>query len=557
MYTADELATLDAASINWPAVPEELDRYANGEACAANRATDGLGTSSPGQRASSGVNPIWFAAATLLGRDIGSSAAWNSELFDVHRVRIDLEQTLDDIYLRAHRIWRARANLVPPPTKHPDGARPGARFQRIAKPGHRVDPLAVVVRVRCAHLARAIARENSGFAQRLPGPRSGYTASMADTGDDRSVAPLVRQAAAWSWRLLVLLVTAVAVLQLMRRLGLVVVPVALALMATALLVPAVDWLDRRGAPRAGAVALVLLTGLAVVGGLLTFVVSQFVTGLPGLIDQVTESIDRTRIWLINGPLGLSRDQINQAGDSAIGALRGHQEQLTSGALSTAGTLTEIVTGALLALFTLIFFLHGGRNIWQFVTLVLPCTVRERVRDAGRSGFHSLIGYVRATFLVALVDAVGIGTGLAIMGVPLALPLASLVFLGAFIPLVGAVVSGFLAVVVALLAKGIVYALLVLGLIIAVQQLEAHVLQPFVMGRAVSIHPLAVVLGIAAGSVIAGIVGALLAVPVIAFLNNAVRVLVAKDPAAEEAAQQDHDGALVEAEPDTVDAGQPQ
>jgi predicted PurR-regulated permease PerM len=142
-------------------------------------------------------------------------------------------------------------------------------------------------------------------------------------------------------------------------------------------------------------------------------------------------------------------------------------------------------------------------------------------------------------------------------VPLALPLASLVFLGAFIPLVGAVVSGFLAVVVALLANGIVYALLVLGLIIAVQQLEAHVLQPFVMGRAVSIHPLAVVLGIAAGSVIAGIVGALLAVPVIAFLNNAVRVLVAKDPAAEEAAQQDDDGALVQAEPDTVDAGQPQ
>ena len=300
----------------------------------------------------------------------------------------------------------------------------------------------------------------------------------------------------------------------------------------------------------------LLTGLAVVGGLLTFVVSQFVTGLPGLIDQVTESIDRTRIRLINGPLGLSRDQINQAGDSVIGTLRGHQEQLTSGALSTAGTLTELVTGALLALFTLIFFLHGGRNIWQFVTQVLPCTVRERVRDAGRSG-HSLIGYVRATFLVALVDAVGIGTGLAIMGVPLALPLASLVFLGAFIPLVGAVVSGVLAVVVALLAKGIVYALLTFGLIIAVQQLEAHVLQPFVMGRAVSIHPLAVVLGIAAGSVIAGIVGALLTVPVIAFLNNAVRVLVAKDPAAEEAAQQDHDGALVQAEPDTVDAGQPQ
>jgi predicted PurR-regulated permease PerM len=140
-----------------------------------------------------------------------------------------------------------------------------------------------------------------------------------------------------------------------------------------------------------------------------------------------------------------------------------------------------------------------------------------------------------------------------MGVPLALPLASLVFLGAFVPLVGAVVAGFLAVVVALLAKGLIYALITLGLIIAVQQLEAHVLQPLVMGRAVSIHPLAVVLGIAAGAVTAGIVGALLAVPMIAFLNSAIRVLVADDPAAEEAKQEAEDGSLVSSEPDIVDS----
>jgi putative heme transporter len=179
-------------------------------------------------------------------------------------------------------------------------------------------------------------------------------------------------------------------------------------------------------------------------------------------------------------------------------------------------------------------------------------VRERVRDAGRAGFSSLIGYVRATFLVALVDAIGIGTGLAIMGIPLALPLASLVFLGAFIPLVGAVIAGFFAVVVALIAKGWVYALITLGLIIAVQQLEGHVLQPLVMGRAVSIHPLAVVLAIAGGGVLAGIVGALLAVPTVAFFNSAVRVLLARDPAAEEAAQEAAAGPVVEAEADDVE-----
>ncbi len=369
---------------------------------------------------------------------------------------------------------------------------------------------------------------------------------------DEAVSPLVRAAAAWAWRLLVLLAAVVAVLWIVAKLALVVVPVALATMLAALLLPAVDWLDGRGAPRGGAVALVLLSSFAVLGGILTFVVSQFITGLPGLTEQVTRSVDSLRNWLIDGPAHLSKEQIDHAGDALIDAMRDNQAKLTSGALSTAATVTEIVTGALLTLFTLIFLLHGGRNIWAFLTGIFPPQVRVRVAEAGRAGFHSLISFIRATCLVALVDAVGIGAGLAIMGVPLALPLASLVFLGAFVPLVGAVVSGFLAVIVALLAKGLIYALITLGLIIAVQQLEAHVLQPLVMGRAVSIHPLAVVLGIAAGAVLAGIAGALLAVPTIAFLNSAVRVLVADDPADEaqqEEASVEGTGQLIAAEAD--------
>lgn len=373
------------------------------------------------------------------------------------------------------------------------------------------------------------------------------------SGYDDAVPPLIHKGAAWAWRLLAIIAFAVAVIWVITKLEVIVVPVALALMLTALMIPAVDFLDRRGAPRGGAVALVLLTGIALVGGMLTFVVSQFIVGVPGLVDQVTQSIESTRTWLIEGPAHLSKDQITNAGNSAIEAIRNNQAKLTSGALSTAATVTEIVTGALLVLFTLIFFLHGGRNIWQFVTRIFPSNVQERVRDAGRAGFHSLIGYVRATFLVALVDAIGIGTGLAIMGIPLALPLASLVFLGAFIPLVGAVVAGFLAVVVALLAKGWIYALITLALIIAVQQLEGHVLQPLVMGRAVSVHPLAVVLAIAAGAVLAGIVGALLAVPTVAFLNSAIRVLAAREPEAEIAAQEaDVGGKVIEAEPDDVE-----
>jgi putative heme transporter len=371
----------------------------------------------------------------------------------------------------------------------------------------------------------------------------------ADYGD--SVEPIVRKTAAWAWRLLVILVALVALLWVIARLEIIVVPLLLALMLSALLVQPVDWRDRRGAPRGGAVALVLLAGFAILGGIMTFVISQFVIGLPDLVNQVTRSIDETRNWLIEGPLHLSRQQIENAGNAAIQALQNNQAKLTSGALSTAATFTEILTAAFLMFFTLIFFLYGGRNIWQYVTKIFPTDVRDRVRAAGSAGYGSLVGYVRATFLVALVDAAGVGIGLAIMSVPLALPLASLVFLGAFIPLVGAVISGFLAVVVALLTKGFVYALITLGVLIGVNQLEAHILQPLVMGRAVSIHPLAVVVAISTGGVLAGVVGALLAVPTVAFFNNAFQVLLAEDPSAA-AKKTDDDAVIMQAEPDELE-----
>ena len=364
--------------------------------------------------------------------------------------------------------------------------------------------------------------------------------------------PLVRKAAAWAWRLLVILGAVLAVLWVVKKLEVIVVPVLLALMISALLVPAVDWIDRRGLRRGIAVALVLFGGFAIFGGILAFVIVQFVYGLPDLTEQVTRSIESTRKWLIEGPLHLRSEQISNAGTAAIQALHNNQAKLTSGALATAATVTEVATAAVLALFTLIFFLYGGRNIWQYVTKIFPVGVRERVRAAGRAGYWSLVGYVRATFLVALTDAAGVGVGLAIMGIPLALPLASLVFLGAFIPLVGAVIAGFLAVIVALLSKGIVYALITLGLLIVVNQLEAHLLQPLVMGRAVSIHPLAIVLAISTGGVLAGIVGALLAVPTVAFLNNAIQVLLAPDPSAEAEKQTEEAavaGVVAQAKPD--------
>jgi predicted PurR-regulated permease PerM len=372
--------------------------------------------------------------------------------------------------------------------------------------------------------------------------------------EDQAVSPLVRKAAAWAWRLLLVLGAAVAVLWVVKHLEMIFVPLALALILAALLLPGVDWLNTHSIPRGSAVLLLLLSGFAVIGGILAFVVIQFIDGLPALVDQVTNSINSARDWLIKGPVHLTKDQIDQASRSAVEALRNNQNRLTSGALATAATVTEIVTGAFVTLFTLIFFLYGGRNIYQFVTQIFPISVREKVREAGKAGFGALIGYIRGSFVVALVEAGGIGTGLAIMGIPLALPLASLVFFGAFIPLVGLVVSGTIAILVALLSKGLLYALITLGLVIVVNQLEAHVLQPLVMGRAVSLHPLAVLLGITAGGVLAGIVGALLVVPTIAFCDRAARVLLAQPQEVGEPGEQPEDAEPVacHSEPDSLE-----
>ncbi|QFS92966.1 pheromone autoinducer 2 transporter [Mycobacterium sp. THAF192] len=342
---------------------------------------------------------------------------------------------------------------------------------------------------------------------------------------DEAVTPQVRKAAAWAWRLVVLAAAAAVLFWLIQRFVVIVVPLALALILTALFLPAVDWLHRRRVPRSLAVILVFLLGLGALGGLLTFVVTRFIEGLPHLIDQITVSIDSLRDWAANGPLELGQQQINNAVDSAIGTLQQRQAEITSGVMSTASALAKFVTGFFITIFVLIVFLHGGRSIYEFVTRIVPAQVRERVRDAGRSGFTTLTGYVQGTFVVALVDGIGIGIGLLVLGIPLALPLASLVFLGAFVPFVGAMVTGFLAVVIAILAKGWLYGLFTLGLVLAVQQLEGNVLQPLIMGRAVRLHPLAVLVALTAGGVVAGIIGVLLAVPLLAFLDHAVRSLL--------------------------------
>ncbi|WP_161925659.1 AI-2E family transporter [Gordonia crocea] len=338
------------------------------------------------------------------------------------------------------------------------------------------------------------------------------------------VPPGVRAAAAWSWRLLVIGALLVALFVAFMKFDTVLVPVAIAVLGTAMLVPLVDFMDRNGLPRSVAVIIAMVGMLSALGLVLTFVVREFINGLPELTKQVTATVNSVKSWLISGPLGMDKKQVDNVGKDVIDFINHNQEKVTSGALATATTATEIITGAFLTLFLMIFFLYGGGQIWKYLTRFVPAAQRERVQSAGHAGFGTLVGYVRATVAVALVDAVGIGIGLAFIGVPLALPLASLVFLGAFIPIVGALLTGGVAVLVALVTNGWLAAVIALIIVVAVMQLESHVLQPFLLGRSVRLHPVAVVLGIAAGIVLAGIVGGLLAVPLIAFINTAVHEL---------------------------------
>jgi predicted PurR-regulated permease PerM len=342
---------------------------------------------------------------------------------------------------------------------------------------------------------------------------------------DEDVPRGVRLGAAWSWRGLVIAAVVWVLLQIIGKLQLVLIPFAIALLLAAMLQPMVAWLRRRGVPPSLAAALVLIAGLTVVGGTLAAVVREFVNGYQDLSDNVEEGIGKIREWLNDGPLHLSNDQIDNLLTRLKDAVAKYGNQdLTNKVLDTATTAGHVLAGFFLVLFTLFFLLKDGNIIWAFLVRLLPRNARAAVDQAGQYSWLTLISYVRATVLVAAVDAVGIGAAVWLLGVPLALPLAALVFLTSFIPIIGATLSGAVAVLVALVAKGPVVALIVLAAVIAVQQLEGHVLQPLLMGRAVAIHPIAVLFAIGGGAVMAGIVGALVAVPIVAVVNTGVRYL---------------------------------
>ncbi|WP_236792598.1 AI-2E family transporter [Amycolatopsis sp. GM8] len=359
-----------------------------------------------------------------------------------------------------------------------------------------------------------------------------HRAAAGDGGAERNAAHSVpwrvRVAAALSWRFLLIIASVGVIAWILGYLSAVAIPVGIALLVSALFAPLVDRLVRWKVPRSLATVIAIVVGLIVVGGILTLVITTIAASLPQLQQQISASLGNINSWLQRGPLHLSPEQLQQFVNRTVGSISGNSSEWFNRALSTATTIGGVLTQALLALFTLIFFLYSGSQVWRFTLRIVPHDVRDQVDVAGRRGFASLVSYVRATVAVACVDAVCIGIGIWLVGVPLAVPLAAIIFVGAFIPIIGAVAAGAVAVLVALVANGFVAALIVLAILVGVMQLESHVLQPFLLGRAVRLHPLAVVLAIAVGVEVSGITGALLAVPILSVIKSAVGSLL-RDP----------------------------
>jgi predicted PurR-regulated permease PerM len=343
----------------------------------------------------------------------------------------------------------------------------------------------------------------------------------------------VRTASEWAWRIIVIAVAILGGLWLLGHFSEITIPVAVALLLAALLHPVTEWLDRR-LPTSAAAGITVLGTLTATIGLLSFVGSQFTSQFGDIRDQVGEGIDQIRAWL-RDTMHISDTQVDDWINKARESFTAGNSNLGETAAQAGLTATHAIAGFFIAMFTLFFFLYEGPRIWAWAVALFPRGARARVHSSGIIAWGQLSAFTRATVIVAAVDALGIGIGAAILGVPFASGIGILVFFGAFIPVIGAAISGAVAVLLALVALGPIKALIMLGIVIAVQQVESHVMQPFLLGRAVRVHPLSVILAIAAGVVVAGIAGALIAVPTVAVLNAVGHHLLDEEEPVETAA----------------------
>jgi len=330
--------------------------------------------------------------------------------------------------------------------------------------------------------------------------------------------------------LLILTVAVVSVYALM-QIKLLVIPILIALILAAAIGPFVNMLRRRGLRGGLATGIAFIGLLLVLGGVGTVIYYSVRNQWGELAQQAASGLDELEQFLLTGPIPLEQEQLDQAREGIVQFAS--SSQVRSGAITGLSVVTEFIAGASLVIIILFFFLKDGAKIWSFFLRPFSGEREAKLRRVGKRTLEVLGGYVRGTAIVALVDTVAIGAALLILQVPLALPLALIVFIGAFVPLVGATVAGILAALVALVANGPVVALIVVAVVIAVNQLEGDLLQPIVMGKSLQLHALVILMALTAGTILAGIVGAVLSVPLAAVAWAIIQVWTAEDPELED------------------------
>lgn len=359
-------------------------------------------------------------------------------------------------------------------------------------------------------------------------PPTAREARYASRPHDREDPQTLKWAATMSLRFLLIVAALTVVVYGLVRLSAVVLPVLIALLLASLLAPPAEWLKRKRVPGVLATTIVLVGSLALVLGLLASIVPAVAAQSDELAGQARAGFQQATL-LVQGPLGINQAQIDGTINMAIERLRGSIGGVASGVLTGAAIFANALAQTILTLIVAFFFVNDGRRIWGGLVGLLRPTVRDDADALGKRSFTILKAYSRGIIVVAVVDAALIGLALLLIGVPLTLPIVVLTFLGAFFPLIGAVVTGAVAVLVTLFSNGLTDAILVLVAVLIVQQVEGNLLYPYVVGGSLELHPLLILLALAGGTAVAGVVGALIAVPVAAVASGALSYLSGREP----------------------------
>jgi predicted PurR-regulated permease PerM len=381
-----------------------------------------------------------------------------------------------------------------------------------------------------AAIGAALLRAAGNRAAGLRGARSRAaavppaTAAVAPAPPASDVPRWLRVSAGWAWRLLLLAALLYVAGKVASLLYLVIVPFAAAILLTALLQPLTARLRRSGLGPLAATWCTLLLAFALIGGAVWLVTTRVEAEYPTLLTQVGHTSTQIQNWLASSPFHVRTGNLEKISDNLVKYLSQHRSTVEGAALTGGRILVELLAGIVLCFFISFFLIKDGERIWSWLIGGLSGDGKRRANLGGHAAWHAVVYYVRGTVAVAAIHAVVMGIALTIVGSPLVAPLALFMFVAAFVPLAGVLIAGTVAILIVLAAKGLIGAVIVLAVMVVMNQLEGHLLQPQVVGKMVRLHPLAVILVLAVAGLVAGIAGAVVAVPITAALTSAARAL---------------------------------